>query len=106
DLEQDFAAHIQQRDRCEWDTREQAVVASEEHWLGALKLREKRLERPAPERIVQAMLPGIRGMGLSALPWTKAASALRTRMQFAHAHATATDQWPDVSDDALIDTLE
>src|SRR5690606_9473324 len=98
-LESDFAAHIQHRERCEWEPREQAVAAREEHWLGAIKLREKRLERPAPERILQAMLVGIRSMGLQCLPWTNASLALRERMMFARAHDQAAAQWPDVSDE-------
>lgn len=106
-LEADFAAHIEHRERFEWDSREQSVVAQDERWLGALKLYERRIDRPDPQRMLNALLGGIRGLGLEALPWTKAARALQARMIFARRHDERAPQpWPDVSDSALIEHLD
>ena len=106
-LEGDFAALIEHRQRFEWDAREQAVVAQDERWLGAIRLGERRLENPDGERVMSALLAGIRELGLDVLPWTKEARALRQRLAFARDVDThAPRPWPDVSDDTLLATLE
>ncbi len=106
-LEADFAALIEHRERFEWDARQQAVVAQDERWLGAIRLSERRLENPDSARITSALLTGIRELGLEALPWTKEARALRQRLQFAREFDTRPQQpWPDVSDAALLSTLD
>ncbi len=105
-LDTDFAALIEHRERFEWDAREQAVVAQDERWLGAIRLGERRLENPDSERLTTALLAGISELGLDALPWTKEAQALRQRLMFARqVDAQAPRPWPDVSDAALATTL-
>jgi ATP-dependent helicase HrpB len=106
-LEEDFAALIEHRQRFEWDTREQAVVAQDERWLGAIRLGERRLENPDSARLLSALLAGIRELGLDALPWTKDARALRQRLAFVREVDTQPPRpWPDVSDAALSATLD
>jgi ATP-dependent helicase HrpB len=101
-IERDFAAHIEQRERIEWSSREQAVVARSERWLGALRLEERRIENAEPGRIADAMLEGVRELGLAALPWTKESKASQQRMMFARTNdPRASQPWPDVSDAAL-----
>jgi ATP-dependent helicase HrpB len=106
-VESDFADQIEHRERFEWDSREQAVVAQDERWLGALKLAEQRLTRPDSARLANALIGGIRELGISALPWNKEARALQARLVFAkRIDARAPRPWPDVNDTALTDTLE
>jgi ATP-dependent helicase HrpB len=106
-LETDFASLIEHRQRFEWDAREQAVVAQDERWLGAIRLGERRLENPDSARVTSALLDGVRELGLEALPWTKEARALRQRLAFAREVDTRPQQpWPDVSDAALSTTLD
>jgi ATP-dependent helicase HrpB len=106
-LESDFAALIEHRERFEWDAREQAVVAQDERWLGAIRLAERRLENPDSARVTSALLTGIAELGLEALPWSKEARALRQRLMFAREFDTRASQpWPDVSDTALSATLD
>jgi ATP-dependent helicase HrpB len=106
-LESDFAALIEHRERFEWDAREQAVVAQDERWLGAIRLGERRLENPDSARVTSALLTGIAELGLEALPWSKEARALRQRLSFAREFDTRAPQpWPDVSDTALSATLD
>ena len=106
-LEADFAALIEHRQRFEWDAREQAVVAQDERWLGAIRLGERRLENPDSGRMTSALLDGIRELGLDALPWTKEARALRQRLVFAREVDTQPPRaWPDVSDPTLSATLD
>ncbi|HET9448991.1 MAG TPA: ATP-dependent helicase HrpB [Steroidobacteraceae bacterium] len=105
-LEANFAALIEHRERLEWDAGEQAVVAQDERWLGAIRLGERRLENPDSQRVTNALLAGISEIGLDALPWSKEARALRQRLMFARAvDAQAPHPWPDVSDAALATTL-
>ncbi|WP_116807079.1 ATP-dependent helicase HrpB [Steroidobacter cummioxidans] len=106
-LEADFAPHIEHRERFEWDSREQSVVAQDERWLGALKLYERRIDKPDAARMLDAMLAGVRELGLAALPWTKPARALQTRLIFAKRFdERAAAPWPDVSDAALMEHLD
>ncbi len=106
-LEADFSRQIEHRERFEWDSREQSVVAQDERWLGALKLYERRIDRPDPTRMLEAMLAGVRELGLGALPWTKPARALQTRLIFAKRFdERAPVPWPDVSDAALMEHLD
>lgn len=106
-LETDYAEVIEALCRIEWDSREQAVVAKREQWLGAIKLAERRLERADPELLATALFVGIREMGLECLPWTKESRQLRARMQFARKFdARVPSPWRDVSDSALLSSLE
>lgn len=106
-LEADFASHIEHRERFEWNSREHSVAAQDERWLGALKLYERRIDKPDPARMLEAMLAGVRELGLAALPWTKPARALQTRMIFARRFdERAPAPWPDVSDNALMEHLD
>jgi ATP-dependent helicase HrpB len=95
---------IVDRERIEWDSRQRAVLARRERWLGAILIEERRLERPDSAQVLAAMLAGIRELGLDALPWTKEATRLRERLAFAHRVDSA--EWPDVSDRALLANLE
>jgi ATP-dependent helicase HrpB len=104
-IEDDFATHIETRERIEWDSRERAVVMQRERWLGALNLESRRLNQADPSKIAAALMTGIRELGLNVLPWTPQSRALQSRMQFAH-RIDEKANWPDVSDENLFATLE
>lgn len=107
DLERHFAAGIETRQRICWDTREQAVVMRHERWLGAVLLEERRLENPDPERVLQAMLAGVRELGIEQLPWTPAAQSLRSRIQFVAQFDTGKEiRWPAVDAGHLLADLD
>jgi len=103
-----LGAAVSSVDRVEWDRREAAVVARRERRYGALVLEEQALPRPAAAAQVAAMLTGVRELGLGALPWSKAARALQTRVAFLRTVLPPADAaaWPDLSDAALAATLE
>jgi ATP-dependent helicase HrpB len=98
---------VRRVDRVEWDRREAAVVARREWRYGALVLDEAPLRDPPREAQVAAMLVGIADLGLEALPWSRAARALQTRVAFVRASlgAEAASKWPDLGDEALATTL-
>jgi ATP-dependent helicase HrpB len=72
--------------------------------LGAVVLAERPLPRPEPGLVAEAFRDGLRREGLDLLPWSTAARELRQRLAFCH-HALGAG-WPDVSDPALLATID
>jgi ATP-dependent helicase HrpB len=91
-----------EEDRVEWSGGR--VLAQRLTRLGAIELTSATLERPPAAQVAAAVREGLRVEGLSVLPWTDAASALRARMAFLHRALGAP--WPDVSDEALSLSVE
>lgn len=104
DLERHFEALIAVREDVSWDSREQAVRLRRQRRLGALVLKDEPLTAAAPERVTAAMIQGIRELGLASLPWSKAVLQWRARVAFLR--RVEGGNWPDLSDQALLDTLE
>nr|WP_281494729.1 ATP-dependent helicase HrpB [Marinobacter sp. S6332] len=103
-LETDLAAHIKEQDEAEWDDKRGTVIARKTRRLGALLLAEKPLTKPSPELIQQGILAAVRRKGLDSLPWMPAAKQWRARVSLLAKHYP--EQWPDVSDKALAESLE
>ncbi|WP_433287039.1 ATP-dependent RNA helicase [Micromonospora sp. CA-244673] len=76
------------------------VVAREVVRLGAIELVDRPLAAPDPARLAEAVLAGLRQDGLTLLTWTPEATALRRRLAFCR--RALGDEWPDVSDAALL----
>ncbi|WP_262283726.1 ATP-dependent helicase HrpB [Micromonospora sp. MA102] len=76
------------------------VVAREVVRLGAIELVDRPLAAPEPARLTEAVLAGLRQDGLALLTWTPEATALRRRLAFCR--QALGDEWPDVSDAALL----
>jgi ATP-dependent helicase HrpB len=87
-----------------WDEASESVRATEREQLGAIILRERPLRDIPPDAIAAALLEAVRTKGIAALPWSDADIALRARLAFVHAALGAP--FPDVSDDALLATLD
>ncbi len=96
---------ITRNDRVEWDDQVGSVVARTEERLGALVLSHRSLERIDPAERTMALFTGIRKKGVAALPFSKADRQWLVRLQLL-AEWQRDDSWPDVSDDALLDSLE
>lgn len=105
EIEDHFGHLIDVRDGVHWDSRARAVSASRSRRLGALVLEERPSTGADPAAIATAMTEGIREMGLSSLPWSDGAQALRARAMFLR-RLFSDEGWPDLSDDALTATLE
>tara|TARA_R110000868_G_scaffold165328_6_gene398566 strand:+ start:146571 stop:149351 length:2781 start_codon:yes stop_codon:yes gene_type:complete len=104
-LETYFNDQISEGTEVFWDTQSSAVQARWQRRIGALVLDEKATRDEAePDAIANAMIEGIRRLGLHCLPWDKAAEGLRERIAFLH--RVDPQNWPDMSDDALLATLE
>jgi ATP-dependent helicase HrpB len=103
-LERDYSAQFKRERVLRWNDERNAVEAFEEHRYASIVL-DRRSVPVTPEDALPALLAAIRAQGIDALPWSDNARRLRARMQ-------ALRVWmpelglPDVSDAALLDTLE
>jgi ATP-dependent helicase HrpB len=103
-IEEQFAELIETKTVIRWESRENAVQAQQQRCLDALVLEEKPLDNPDPEQLCTALIEGIRQNGLTCLPWHKDNRNWQQRVLFLHRHDA--QQWPDVSDEQLRQTLE
>lgn len=103
-LEQAFADEIRTEEIVEWSGRDQAVLARRRRRLFELSLKEELLTTPPADLVTQAMIEGVREMGLACLPWSKDLDHWRQRVAFLH--RTAPERWPDLSEGALLAGLE
>jgi ATP-dependent helicase HrpB len=106
DLFKHFGDLLQTKEYVAWSEATQSVVANREHRLGELILEESRLPKPDPEVVIAELLKGVRSKGLACLPWTKAQRHWQARVQFLRQVMGRETDWPDVSDDTLLKTLE
>ncbi|WP_346949878.1 ATP-dependent helicase HrpB [Dyella sp.] len=103
-LERDYPAQFRRERALRWNDERNAVEAFEEHRYAGIVL-SRRSVPVQPGDALPALLAAIRAKGLDALPWSEHARRLRLRMQ-------AVREWmpelglPDVSDDALLASLE
>lgn len=105
ELESGLPAYLTKEEAVEWDAAAGSVRARRRVRLGALTLTESPLEKPDPEMVADQLLQGIRLRGMEALPLGKSGAGLLARMRLMQRHAGDPD-WPDVSEDALLDTME
>lgn len=103
-IERVFPDRISVIDNVYWDTAAKTVRARRKRMLGAFVLDEIPLPKPDSEEVRAALMQGIRESGLQALSWSKSNAQWRQRMLFLRAHLG--EDWPDVSDEALLDTLD
>ena len=106
EIERLFAADITTTTEVRWDSREQAVMARRERRLGALLLDDQPLREIDPAEHARALCTGIRELGLTALPWTPELRQWQARVRLCASLPGAGTEWPEVDDDALLDTLE
>ncbi len=105
DIESLYAGDISQQEAVAWDDRTNAVLASRQRRLGALILTEQALSKPDPSSVTAALLQGVRLAGIASLAWTAELLQWRARVQFLR-RAGDESSWPDLSDEALLATLE
>jgi len=95
-----FADQITWQKTCTWSKRENRVIARQQEMLGAVAL-DDRLWKDAPdEAIAQAMLDGVREIGLRPSP---AAQRFMARVELVR---VAGHDLPDMRTTALLDSLE
>ncbi len=103
-LEHDYPAQFRRERVLRWNDERNAVEAFEEHRFAAIVL-DRRSVPVNAEDALPALLAAVRAKGIDALPWSDNARRLRARMQALRAWMPELGL-PDVSDAALLDTLE
>ncbi|KMO16337.1 ATP-dependent helicase HrpB [Methylobacterium platani] len=98
-----FADRIEARTRVEFDPDARALRARAQRRLGAVSLAERILPVPADADSAAILARGLAGLGVAALPWSKAAQQWRERVLFLR--AAEGEPWPDLSDAHLAATL-
>ncbi len=91
-------------DQCFFDAASGQVRARRVTRLGAVALEERALPKPSGESAARALADGIITKGLSCVSFGKELEQLRARISFLH--RTIGGDWPDVSDNALLASME
>lgn len=87
-----------------YDMEARAVRTRRAERLGAITLSEKPLPAPTGDEANAAIVAVLAEQGLGLLNWSKQAIALRARLSWLHRGIGAP--WPDVSDEALLSSLD
>jgi len=101
-----YENRIQVMDEVLWDDQAQVVRATRQRRLDSLILAEQGLPEPDPACIVAALVQGIRRAGLDKLAWSSELCQWRARVVFLRRIEGPESQWPDLSDDVLLQTLD
>ncbi len=103
-VEAELAEAISIDDVVDFDAASRSVRGRRQRRLGAIVFDDAPLPKPKGEAAARALVGGIRQIGLAALPFSREIGQLRDRIAFLH--RAAPESWPDVSDEALLATLE
>ncbi|BBP57165.1 ATP-dependent helicase HrpB [Pseudomonas sp. St316] len=104
-----LAEQVRTVDQLDWDEREGVLRAERQRKVGELVLSREPLTGLDESARSQALVNLVRRKGLELLPWTpelrqwQARVALLRRLDL---DAKGESEWPDVSDGALLDSLE
>ncbi|WP_062114397.1 ATP-dependent helicase HrpB [Aureimonas sp. AU40] len=101
-LERLMAERIREEEVVLFDPGSRAVRARRLRRLGRATLSEATLPLPADGRVTEALIGGVRRLGLQALPWTKEGERLALRLRFV---AEADESWPRFDDETLLAEL-
>jgi ATP-dependent helicase HrpB len=104
-LMREFPERFVDEERMRWDAEARAVIAERVRRFDRLVLDTRMIGKPDAARCRQALLDGVRALGLEALPWSEAQRQWRARV-------AALREWmpelglPDPSDNALLASLD
>ncbi len=101
-----FAQRVRWQETVTWDPRRKAVSAVRRQVLGAITMETEKLNNPAPEAVMAAMISGIRKNGIDGLPWTRALRSWQSRVMMLARIDADGGPWPDLCHATLLETLE
>jgi ATP-dependent helicase HrpB len=104
-LEKVFADNLVQNEEIYWSENEKKVIARRITKLGAVLLVEQHMETRGGH-VLEAMLDGIRQMGIQCLPWDKETRELQQRVHWLQKYSVSPENIPDISDTTLLASLE
>lgn len=110
EIEEALGEQIREESVVSFDPETGRVEIRSDRLLGSITLSTRTVHDPDDSLIVEGTLEGIRRGGIDLLPWGRRDGELRRRLAFLH-HYSVTEEgiageWPDVSDDALLERLE
>jgi ATP-dependent helicase HrpB len=100
EIEAHFGDRIETREDIAFDERSASLRGRRMRRLGALALTEQTAQVVADETTARMLAEGIARIGIDRLPWTKSLQQWRDRVMFLR--RAEGDEWPDLSDDALV----
>ncbi len=103
-LKQEHGALFSESREIYWDDVSAKVIAIRRLCLGTIIIEERLLADTNPQEISQAMLTGIRKMGLECLGWSLKSRQIQARVNFLRGLQPEMD-WPDLSDSSLLSDL-
>ncbi|WP_173199485.1 ATP-dependent helicase HrpB [Geobacter sp. SVR] len=103
-LRSELADRIERKDSVSWDSREGRVIAVRQECLGALQLSSRAFAPPA-ESLVPVIVEVVRASLLGLLTRADGFYQFQARVMMLRRMFPA-DGWPDLSDTALLDTLD
>ncbi len=98
-----FASHGTEELVSQWDAAKRTLRLTRVSRLGAIPLRERRVDAPSADEAAASLLDVVRSEGLAVLKWDDHATRLRARLAFAH---RCDAEFPEVSDNALRESLD
>ena len=104
-----LAEQVSSQDLLEWDEREGVLRAERQRKVGDLVLSSEALPGLDAEARTSALLGLLRRKGLALLPWSPDLRQWQARVMLLRGldlQSQAASDWPDVSDAALLATLE
>jgi ATP-dependent helicase HrpB len=106
DIDTQYADRTHTVDAVVWDDAAHIVRATRQRRFGSLILAEQGLSKPDPSMMSAALLQGVRQAGLDKLAWTTELRQWRARVGFLRRTEGQESRWPDLSDEALLRTLD
>ena len=105
-LEAVMPGTLQWHETIEWSRREAAVVARRELRFGQLLLEAHPLAEVPAGRAHEAMLAGVRALGIDTLPWNRDTRELQARCALVRSLGGPLAAWPDLGDAALAQSID
>jgi ATP-dependent helicase HrpB len=105
-LAQQFSRQIHGSQTIAWDPQAGRVSALEQMTFQTLVLESRPLAAPDPQAVLAALLEGMRRHGLEHLPWTRDLRRWQQRVCFLRRLKAGGLDWPDLSDPALLRSLD
>ena len=104
EIEARFVDRIEAREEVTFDPPSASLRGRRLRRLGAIALAEQPVAVAADEQAARTLAAGIAKLGVSRLPWTKALSQWRDRVQFLR--RSEGEEWPDLSDSGLAANID
>lgn len=106
-LRREFPQRFVSEERVYWDAERRGIAAVRESRYDRIVLDSRPAARPDPSRYADALVDAVRQLGLDALPWSDGLRQWRARVRCLRAWMPElAEHLPDLSDEALLATLE